>query len=168
MKDRFESTKSSFNYFPKMRLQVVFKGFTKNLTSRRIFFYSTSPSSSPPVLTDNLAENHHPGSIPDLPTVAEFERHWVHFFKHRAYDSFEVQRGLNNCFSYDMVPTVPVLEEALRACRRVDSLATALRLFGAMRDKLNKESDYNDYKGALQPFMDELGIVAPEDFGRYD
>src|ERR1044071_10119715 len=79
-----------------------------------------SYSSSSSAQADNIAENHQPGSVPELPTIADFERHWVHFFKHRAYDSFEVQRGLNNCFSYDMVPTMPVLEEAFRACRRVN------------------------------------------------
>ena len=35
-----------------------------------------------------------------------------------ANDKFEVQRGLNNVFAYDLVPSVKVCEAALRACRR--------------------------------------------------
>lgn len=35
-----------------------------------------------------------------------------------ANDKFEVQRGLNNVFAYDLVPSVRVCEAALRACRR--------------------------------------------------
>lgn len=151
-----------------MLLPNLLRSFNKVNHIFRKVNYSLSSSSLPTTPKDNISESYQPGTIPDLPTMAEFERHWIYFFKHRAFDSFEVQRGLNNCFSYDMVPTVSVLEEALRACRRVDSLATALRLYGAMRDKLTKESDYDDYKKALQPVMDELGVIAPEDFGRFD
>ena len=39
-------------------------------------------------------------------------------FFHGANDKFEVQRGLNNVFAYDLVPSVKVCEAALRACRR--------------------------------------------------
>jgi hypothetical protein len=35
-----------------------------------------------------------------------------------ANDKFEVQRGLNNVFAYDLVPSIKVIESALRACRR--------------------------------------------------
>jgi cytochrome c oxidase subunit 5a len=151
-----------------MHLRNLLRTCNKGRHPIQRVLYSVSSSSIPSAPTDNLNETYQPGTIPELPTMAEFERHWIYFFKHRAYDSFEVQRGLNNCFSYDMVPTISVLEEALRACRRVDSLATALRLFGAMRDKLTKESDYDDYKRALQPIMTELGVISPEEFGRFD
>jgi hypothetical protein len=39
-------------------------------------------------------------------------------FFYGANDKFEVQRGLNNVFAYDLVPSVKVCEAALRACRR--------------------------------------------------
>jgi cytochrome c oxidase subunit 5a len=39
-------------------------------------------------------------------------------FFYGANDKFEVQRGLNNVFAYDLVPSVKVIESALRACRR--------------------------------------------------
>lgn len=111
------------------------------------------------------------GTTPELPTVAEFERHWLSFFRHQAFDSFELQRGLNNCFSYDMVPPASVIREALRAARRVDSLGTAVRIFGALRDKVSggKESrDYQEYMKVLAPIREELGIPTPEELGRYE
>ena len=54
---------------------------------------------------------------PDYGTVEKFENEWVNHFD-KAEDLFEVQRGLNNCFSFDIVPTAPIVEAALKACRR--------------------------------------------------
>ena len=48
-------------------------------------------------------------SPPAPPTVPEYESKWTAFFSAAAYDQFELQRGLNLAFSYDIVPTVPVV-----------------------------------------------------------
>lgn len=40
-----------------------------------------------------------------------------------------LQRNLNNCFAYDLVPSVEVLSAALRAARRVNDFPTAVRIF---------------------------------------
>lgn len=39
------------------------------------------------------------------------------------------QRNLNNCFAYDLVPSVEVLTAALKAARRVNDYPTAVRVF---------------------------------------
>jgi hypothetical protein len=39
------------------------------------------------------------------------------------------QRNLNNCFAYDLVPSVEVLTAALKAARRVNDFPTAVRVF---------------------------------------
>ena len=39
-------------------------------------------------------------------------------------------RGLNNCFSYDLVPSLEVVEAALRASRRCNDYAMAVRVRG--------------------------------------
>ena len=46
-----------------------------------------------------------------------FEEFTARFEKEfdEAYDLFDVQRVLNNCFSYDLVSAPAVLEKALRA-----------------------------------------------------
>ena len=39
------------------------------------------------------------------------------------------QRNLNNAFAYDLVPAPSVIEAALKAARRVNDFATAVRVF---------------------------------------
>lgn len=45
-----------------------------------------------------------------------------------------IQRNLNNCFAYDLVPSVDVLTAALKAARRVNDFPTAVRVFEGMHD----------------------------------
>lgn len=40
-----------------------------------------------------------------------------------------IQRNLNNAFAYDLVPAPSVIESALKAARRVNDFATAVRVF---------------------------------------
>jgi cytochrome c oxidase subunit 5a len=39
------------------------------------------------------------------------------------------QRNLNNAFAYDLVPSPSVVAAALKAARRVNDFATAVRIF---------------------------------------
>lgn len=57
-------------------------------------------------------------------------------FFQNAEDLFEVQRGLNNCFAYDLVPPPAVITEALKAARRVNDYALAVRIFEALNQKV--------------------------------
>jgi hypothetical protein len=41
----------------------------------------------------------------------------------------ELQRNLNNCFAYDLVPSPSVVIAALRAARRVNDFPSAVRVF---------------------------------------
>lgn len=40
-----------------------------------------------------------------------------------------LQRNLNNAFAYDLVPSPSVIAAALKAARRVNDFATAVRVF---------------------------------------
>lgn len=42
------------------------------------------------------------------------------------------QRNLNNAFAYDLVPSPTVVAAALKAARRVNDFATAVRIFEGM------------------------------------
>ncbi|ODQ63377.1 COX5A-domain-containing protein [Nadsonia fulvescens var. elongata DSM 6958] len=94
-----------------------------------------------------------------------FEEFTVRFEKEfeEAYDLFEVQRVLNNCFSYDLVPAPSVLEKALQACRRVNDFPTAVRLFEGLKYKVENQSQYDEYLAELKPLREELGITLKED-----
>ncbi|PWN35525.1 COX5A-domain-containing protein [Meira miltonrushii] len=78
-------------------------------------------------------------------------------------DLFELQRGLNNCFSYDLVPAPEVVEAALRASRRVNDYSTAVRVFEGIKEKVENQGQYEKYLDALKPIREELGINLKEE-----
>lgn len=85
-----------------------------------------------------------------------FTSRYTSFFD-SVEDLFELQRGLNNCFSYDLVPAPEVVESALRASRRVNDLSTAVRVFEGIKEKVENQGQYQKYLEALKPVRDELG-----------
>lgn len=86
-----------------------------------------------------------------------FSERYVKFFQ-GVQDIFELQRGLNNCFAHDLVPSVPVVEEALKAARRVDDYSTAVRIFEGIKEKVENDGQYKAYLNELQPLKKELGL----------
>lgn len=95
-------------------------------------------------------------------TFEEFTARFEKEFE-EAYDLFEVQRVLNNCFSYDLVPAPVVVEKALRAARRVHDLPTAIRVFEALKYKVENETQYEAYLDELKDVRQELGIPLKEE-----
>lgn len=102
----------------------------------------------------------------DYGSVPEFTERWTKFFNEEAYDQFELLRGLNNCFSYDIVPPVPVVEAALKASRRLNDFATAVRVFGGIKEKVENQMQYDTYMEHLADLKAELGIPTPDELGR--
>jgi len=91
-----------------------------------------------------------------------FSERYVKFFQ-GVQDVFELQRGLNNCFAHDLVPSVPVIEEALKAARRVDDYSTAVRIFEGIKEKVENEGQYQAYLSELKPLSNELGVETREE-----
>lgn len=89
-------------------------------------------------------------------TFESFTERYVTFFQ-QAQDLFEVQRGLNNCFAHDLVPAPSVIEAALRATRRVNDYATAVRVFEGIKEKVENKQQYQAYLDELKPVREELG-----------
>lgn len=89
-------------------------------------------------------------------TFESFTERYVSFFQ-SAEDLFEVQRGLNNCFAHDLVPAPAVVEAALRAARRVNDFATAVRVFEGVREKVENKQQYQQYLDELKGVREELG-----------
>ena len=89
-------------------------------------------------------------------TFESFSARYTAFFT-AAQDLFEVQRGLNNCFAHDLVPSPGVIEAALRAARRVDDYATAVRVFEGIREKVENKEQYKAYLEELKSVREELG-----------
>ncbi|KAI0706165.1 cytochrome c oxidase subunit VA-domain-containing protein [Cytidiella melzeri] len=90
-------------------------------------------------------------------TFESFTERYVNFFQ-SAQDLFEVQRGLNNCFAHDLVPAPSVIEAALRASRRVNDYATAVRVFEGVKEKVENKQQYQAYLEELKGVREELGM----------
>ncbi|KAF8629556.1 hypothetical protein AX15_003388 [Amanita polypyramis BW_CC] len=103
-----------------------------------------------------------PSSSHAQESFESFTERYVTFFQ-SAEDLFEVQRGLNNCFAHDLVPAPSVIEAALRASRRVDDYATAVRIFEGVKEKVENKSQYQAYLDELKPVREELGITLKEE-----
>ncbi|KAJ7631672.1 COX5A-domain-containing protein [Mycena polygramma] len=110
-----------------------------------------------PSLARSRAYSDHPQE-----TFESFTERYVEFFN-KAEDIFEVQRGLNNCFAHDLVPSPSVIEAAVRASRRVDDFATAVRVFNGVKVKVENKKQYQDYVEELKGLRQELGIELEEE-----
>ncbi|KAA1128401.1 Cytochrome c oxidase subunit 6 [Puccinia graminis f. sp. tritici] len=95
-------------------------------------------------------------------SFSAFNERYTQFFE-GVQDLFELQRGLNNCFAYDLVPAVPTVEAALRAARRVNDLPTAIRIFEGLKEKVENKGQYQAYLDELKPLRDELGVPTKEE-----
>uniref|UniRef100_A0A1D1Y491 Cytochrome c oxidase subunit 6, mitochondrial n=1 Tax=Anthurium amnicola TaxID=1678845 RepID=A0A1D1Y491_9ARAE len=91
-----------------------------------------------------------------------FTDRFVKYFEN-AEDLFDLQRGLNNCFAYDLVPAVPIIEAALNAARRMDDYSTAVRILEGLKQKVENQQQYNLYLDELKPLKDDLGILTAEE-----
>lgn len=72
-------------------------------------------------------------------------------------DTFELQRGLNNCFAYDLVPGTPIIESALKAARRLNDFPTAVRVFEGIKEKVENKAQYKAYLDEFASLRKELG-----------
>lgn len=88
-----------------------------------------------------------------------FNERYQRFFS-SCSDLFELQRGLNNCFAYDLVPTTEVIDAALRAARKCNDYATAVRILEGVKEKVENKGQYKAYLEELSPVLKELGEFA--------
>ena len=95
-----------------------------------------------------------------------FVDQWHSHFKN-VDDDFELERGLNHIFAADWVPSVEVVEEAIKASRRLNTFATAVRILEALEEKVYKKEQYQVYLRELQPLLDEYGIVDKNGLGEF-
>ncbi|KAK5993384.1 Cytochrome c oxidase polypeptide VI [Cladobotryum mycophilum] len=106
-------------------------------------------------------------SVPRRSEHAEetFEEFTARFEKEfeSVQDVFELQRNLNNAFAYDLVPSPAVVAAALKAARRVNDFATAVRIFEGIKAKVENKGQYEQYLTELKALREELGVPLKED-----
>ena len=89
------------------------------------------------------------------------------FFKNVDEDC-ELERGLNLVFTYDWVPSIEVVEEGIKASRRLNSFPTAVRILEAIEEKVEKKAQYEQYLRELKPLLEEYGIVEKNELGAFN
>ncbi|KAL7878434.1 hypothetical protein AOLI_G00094080 [Acnodon oligacanthus] len=78
-------------------------------------------------------------------TDEEFDARWVTYFSKPDLDAWELRKGMNTLIGYDLVPEPKILDSALRACRRLNDLASAIRILEAVKDKSGPHKDIYPY-----------------------
>ncbi|XP_062468195.1 cytochrome c oxidase subunit 5A, mitochondrial [Pezoporus occidentalis] len=96
----------------------------------------------------------------------EFDARWVTYFNKPDIDAWELRKGINTLVGYDLVPEPKIIDAALRACRRLNDFATAVRILEVVKDKAGPHKEIYPYViQELRPTLSELGISTPEELG---
>uniref|UniRef100_G1MTQ8 Cytochrome c oxidase subunit 5A, mitochondrial n=1 Tax=Meleagris gallopavo TaxID=9103 RepID=G1MTQ8_MELGA len=96
----------------------------------------------------------------------EFDARWVTYFNKPDIDAWELRKGVNTLVGYDLVPEPKIIDAALRACRRLNDFASAVRILEVVKDKAGPHKEIYPYViQELRPTLSELGISTPEELG---
>ena len=142
--------------------RALFKSVSRTAVSKSVMASAIARPIARPLRLTSFGQIRKYSSEHEEETFEEFTARFEKEFD-EAYDLFEVQRVLNNCFSYDLVPAPVVIEKALRAARRVNDLPTAIRVFEALKYKVENDGQYNAYLDELADVRKELGVPLKEE-----
>lgn len=96
-----------------------------------------------------------------------FDASYEQFFNKPDIDGWLVRKGMNDLLGMDLVPDPKVITAGLKACRRINDYALAIRWLEGCRDKCgDKRAEiYPWLLQEIQPTLKELGILTPEEMG---
>lgn len=81
-------------------------------------------------------------------------------------DHWELRKGLNELYGYDLVPEPKIIIEMMHACRRLNDYPMTLRILEAVHDKCAGSKEIYDYiLSEIKPTREELGLSTPEELG---
>lgn len=69
-----------------------------------------------------------------------FSLYYLKYFL--IYFSWIYTKGMNTLIGYDLVPEAKILDSALRACRRLNDMASAIRILEAIKVKHNLQWEW--------------------------
>ena len=99
-------------------------------------------------------------------TDDEFDARWEAYFNRENIDAWELRKGLNDLYGYDVVPEPKIVVAMLKAARRLNDLPMAVRILEAVKEKAaGNQNVYSYVIGAVKPTLEELGLSTPEDLG---
>lgn len=102
-------------------------------------------------------------------TDAEFDARYEAYFSRPDIDGWECRKAMNDILGADLVPEPKIINAGLKACRRVNDYALAIRWLEGVKDKCGDKVNeiYPYLLQEIQPTLKELGIETPEELG-YD
>ena len=96
----------------------------------------------------------------------EFDARWEAYFNRDDIDAWELRKGLNDLYGHDVVPQPKIVVAMLRAARRLNDIALALRILEAVKEKAAGDQDvYSFVMEGVKPTLEELGLETPEKLG---
>ncbi|KAK0164451.1 hypothetical protein PV328_003080 [Microctonus aethiopoides] len=102
-------------------------------------------------------------------TDEEFDTRYENYFNRPDIDHWEIRKAMNTLAGVDLVPEPRIITAALRACRRLNDYALAVRFLEVVKYKGGNQAKviWPYVVQEIRPTLDELGINTPEELG-YD
>ncbi|KFM67562.1 Cytochrome c oxidase subunit 5A, mitochondrial, partial [Stegodyphus mimosarum] len=102
-------------------------------------------------------------------TDEEFDARYEAYFNRPDIDEWEIRKAMNDLQGMDLVPEPKIIIAALKACRRLNDYALAVRFLEGVKDKCGSrvKEIYPYLLQEIRPTLDDLGILTPEEMG-YD
>lgn len=113
-----------------------------------------------------LAQWRRYGSKKAQETAEEFDARWEKYFDREDIDAWDLRRGVNELYGHDLVPDPKIVIAMLRAVRRLNDVAMAIRVLEVVKSKAAGDKQiYSHVLDAIKPTLDELGLSTPEELG---
>lgn len=102
-------------------------------------------------------------------TDAEFDARYEAYFNRADIDCWEARKAMNDLLGMDLVPEPQIVAAGLKACRRLNDYALAIRWLEGVKDSCgpHKSTIWPYMVQEIRPTLTELGIETPEELG-YD
>ncbi|XP_061397028.1 cytochrome c oxidase subunit 5A, mitochondrial-like [Musca vetustissima] len=71
----------------------------------------------------------------------EFDKQYEDYFRRADIDGWEVRKGMNDLLGMDLVPTPKIVDAGLKACRKVNDIALAIRWLEGVKDKCGDKTE---------------------------
>lgn len=99
-------------------------------------------------------------------TDEEFDARWEAYFNREDIDAWELRKGVNDLYGHDLVPEPKIVVAMLKAARRINDVAMAVRILEAVKEKAaGDQKIYSYIIDGVKPTLEELGISTPEELG---
>lgn len=100
---------------------------------------------------------------------ADFDARYEAYFNRPDIDGWEARKAMNELIGMDLVPEPKIIIAGLKACRRINDYALAIRWLEGCKDSCGTKKDeiYPWLLQEIRPTLTELGIDTPEELG-YD